>query len=37
MDGFASEYAAQNGAAVAGKIMGHQTASTVPELRRPGA
>ena len=32
MDGFASEYAAQNGAAVAGKIMGHQTASTVPEF-----
>ena len=31
MDGFASEYAAQNGAAIAGKIMGHQTASTVPE------
>jgi len=30
MDGFASEYAAQNGAATAGKIMGHQTASTVP-------
>jgi hypothetical protein len=30
MDGFASEYAAQNGAAIAGQIMGHQTASTVP-------
>ena len=30
MDGFASEYAAQNGAATAGQIMGHQTASTVP-------
>jgi phospholipase C len=30
MDGFAAEYAAQNGAAIAGQIMGHQTASTVP-------
>jgi phospholipase C len=32
MDGFASEYAGQNGAGVAGQIMGHQTASTVPVL-----
>lgn len=30
MDGFASEYAAENGAAIAGSIMGHQTATTVP-------
>ena len=30
MDGFASEYAAQNGAPIAGQIMQHQTASTVP-------
>lgn len=30
MDGFAAEYAAQNGAAIAGRIMGHQMASTVP-------
>jgi len=30
MDGFASEYAAQNGAPIAGAIMEHQTASTVP-------
>lgn len=32
MDGFVSEYAAQNGFGVAGKIMGHQTATTVPQL-----
>ncbi len=30
MDGFVREYAAENGAAIAGQIMGHQTASTVP-------
>jgi phospholipase C len=30
MDGFAAEYAAQNGAAIAGQIMVHQTGSTVP-------
>src|SRR5262249_48166355 len=30
MDGFASEYAAHNGSGIAGKIMGHQTATTVP-------
>jgi phospholipase C len=30
MDGFVAEYAAENGAAIAGQIMGHQTATTVP-------
>jgi hypothetical protein len=30
MDGFVREYAAENGAAIASQIMGHQTASTVP-------
>lgn len=30
MDGFVRKYAAENGAAIAGQIMGHQTASTVP-------
>jgi Phosphoesterase family/Ricin-type beta-trefoil lectin domain-like len=30
MDGFASEYAAQNGTPIAGQVMQHQTASTVP-------
>jgi phospholipase C len=30
MDGFVAEYAAENGAAIGGTIMGHQTATTVP-------
>jgi phospholipase C len=30
MDGFVQEYAAQNGAAIAGSIMRHQTGATVP-------